>query len=111
MPVATSTLPPPEQTSVEIAMEPEVSRCLSAPQTIVSKLGFGLTVEGFNTHVKGVQMVESNDDRPWIFIGGEIVAPGMKGVRPRVGHSLYRYRRERRFSCRQHDGRRVLRLE
>ena len=83
MPVATSTLPPPlEPTSVEVAMEPEASRCLSAPQTIVSKLGSGLTAEGFNTHVKGVQMVESNDDSPWIFIGGEIVAPGMKGVRP-----------------------------
>ena len=83
-PVATSTLPPPppEPTSVEVTMKPEDSRCLPAPQAVVQKLSWGLTAEGFNTHVEGVQMVENNDDRPWIFIGAEIVAPGMEGERP-----------------------------
>ena len=82
MPVTTSTLPPPEPTPVEVTMKPEDSRCLPAPQAVVQKLSGGVTAEGFNTHVEGVQMVENNDDGPWIFIGAEIVAPGMEGQRP-----------------------------
>ena len=82
MPVTTSTLLLPGPTSVEVTMEPEMSRCMPAPQGIVRQLGYGLTAGGFNTHVEGVQMVKNNDDGPWIFIGAEIVAPGMKGERP-----------------------------
>ena len=55
------------------------ARCLPVPSVWGEHLEAGLTAEGRISILK-LKMVESNDDLPWVFIGGMVTAPGMEEI-------------------------------
>ena len=59
----------------------DTSRCYEAPDWLGRQIELGLTAEGLfmERSFEHVFIVDSNDDRPWHFIGGAMYAPGMEG--------------------------------
>ena len=57
------------------------TRCYEAPDWIGRQIAMGLIAEGLfmQRSFQHVYIVDSNDDRPWHFIGGAMYAPGMDG--------------------------------
>ncbi len=51
-------------------------RCYHAPSALIQQLNAGLTAYG-DAQVIDVYVVDSNDDRPWRFIGGHLSGPGL----------------------------------
>ena len=73
-PVADTSTPPGTDTPT--------SRCYEAPDWLARQIESGLTAEGLfmGRSFEHVFVVDSNDDRPWHFIGGAMYAPGMDGI-------------------------------
>ena len=65
----------------EAGPPPDVSRCYPAPEWLSRQIENGLTAEGLSMErdLRRVHIVDSNDGRPWHFIGAAIYAPSMEG--------------------------------